>query len=62
MHEEFRSNWEGANAQYKRSTLCHSKVILKGWRIVTCYLLGKEGEAAAAAGAERESHPALLSW
>lgn len=43
MHEEFRSNWEGANGQNKRRTLCHSKVILKGSRIVTCYLLGEGG-------------------
>ena len=43
MHEEFRSNWEGANGQNKRRTLCHSKVILKGSRIVTCYLLGEAG-------------------
>lgn len=41
MHEEFQSNWQGANDQYKRCTLCHSKVILKGSMIVTCYLLGK---------------------
>lgn len=63
MHEEFQSNWEGANVQYKRRTLCHSKVILKGSRIVTCYLLGEEGEAAAAAAwAERENYSALFSW
>lgn len=39
MHEEFQSHWEGANDQYKRRTLFHSKVILKGSMIVTCYLL-----------------------
>ena len=62
MHEEFRSNWEGANVQYKRRTLCHSKVILRGSRIVTCYLLGEEGEEGEAAGAERENYSALFSW
>lgn len=61
MHEEFRSNWEGANVQYKRRTLCHSKVILRGSRSVACYLLGEEGEAAGA-GAERENYSALFSW
>lgn len=51
-HEEFRSNWEGANGHYRQRALCHSKVILKDSMIVTCYLQGKEG---AAAGAERET-------
>lgn len=41
MHEEFQSNWEGVNDQYKRRTLCNAKVILKGSTIVTCYLLVK---------------------
>lgn len=36
--------------------MCHSKVILNGSEIVTCYLLGKEGEAGA--GAERENERA----
>lgn len=50
MHEEFRSNWEGANGQNKRRTLCHSKVILKGSRIVTCYLLGEGGAGGGGGG------------
>lgn len=50
MHEEFRSNWEGANGQNKRRTLCHSKVILKGLRIVTCYLLGEGGAGGGGGG------------
>lgn len=59
MHEEFQSNREGAKDQYKRSALCHSKVVLKDSMIVTCYFLGKEGEAA---GAERGNYGALFSW
>lgn len=59
MHEEFQSNRERAKDQYKRSALCHSKVVLKDSMIVTCYFLGEEREVA---GAERGNYGALFSW
>lgn len=48
----------GVIGRAQTAPMCQAKVILKGSKIVTCYLLGREGEAEA----ERENYRALFSW